>query len=135
MRIFRWKAAIPLGLFLTLVGVGWIFFVDTAVERGIEAIGTAIVGAKVELEEADVQFRNGSVVLRGLQVTDPDAPMTNLVEVAEMVAQVFHARFTLKRAVRNVVFMGMGEPFDNFDEVMRAVAVLSDSGGMSVGPS
>ena len=51
----------------------------------------------------------------------------------EMVAQVFHARFTLKRAVRNVVFMGMGEPFDNFDEVMRAVAVLSDSGGLSVG--
>lgn len=88
MRIFRWKAAIPLGLFLTLVGVGWIFFVDTAVERAIEAIGTAIVGAKVELEEVDVQFRNGSVVLRGLQVTDPDAPMTNLVEVAEMVAQV-----------------------------------------------
>ena len=51
----------------------------------------------------------------------------------EMVAQVFHARFTLKRDLRNLVFMGMGEPFDNFDEVMRAVAVLSDSGGLSFG--
>ena len=51
----------------------------------------------------------------------------------EMVAQVFHARFTLKRDLRNIVFMGMGEPFDNFDEVMRAVAVLSDSGGLSFG--
>lgn len=51
----------------------------------------------------------------------------------EIVAQVFHARFSLRREVRNVVFMGMGEPFDNFDEVMRAAKVLSDSGGLSVG--
>lgn len=29
--------------------------------------------------------------------------------------------------------MGMGEPFDNFDEVMRTVAVLSDSGGLAFG--
>ena len=31
--------------------------------------------------------------------------------------------------------MGMGEPFDNYDAVMRAVAVLTDVGGLGFGPS
>ncbi len=51
----------------------------------------------------------------------------------EMVAQVFHAVHTLKRRVRNLVFMGMGEPFDNFDALMQAIAVLSDSSGLGFG--
>ena len=29
--------------------------------------------------------------------------------------------------VRNVVFMGMGEPFDNYDNVIDAVAALTDN--------
>jgi 23S rRNA (adenine2503-C2)-methyltransferase len=53
----------------------------------------------------------------------------------EIVAQVFWARFGLAKTVRNIVFMGMGEPFDNYDAVMRAVAVLTDIGGMGFGPS
>ncbi|MFN7021326.1 MAG: 23S rRNA (adenine(2503)-C(2))-methyltransferase RlmN [Phycisphaerales bacterium] len=31
--------------------------------------------------------------------------------------------------IRNIVFMGMGEPMDNLDEVLRAVAVLTDHRG------
>ena len=53
----------------------------------------------------------------------------------EIVAQVFFARHVLKREVRNIVFMGMGEPFDNYEAVMRAVAVLTDAGGLGIGPS
>jgi 23S rRNA (adenine2503-C2)-methyltransferase len=53
----------------------------------------------------------------------------------EIVAQVFWARFGLKRQIRNIVFMGMGEPLDNYDAVMRAVAVLTDMGGFGFGPS
>ncbi len=53
----------------------------------------------------------------------------------EIVAQIFCARFVLGREVRNIVFMGMGEPFDNYDVVMRAVNVLMDAGGLQFGPS
>ena len=88
MKIFRWKAAVPLALFLTLVVVGWIFFLDKMVERGIEAAGTAIAGAKVELDEVDVRLRSGAVILRNLQVTDRNAPMTNLVQAEELIAQI-----------------------------------------------
>ena len=54
---------------------------------------------------------------------------------AEIVAQVFWARFVLGKEVRNIVFMGMGEPFDNYSAVMRAVQILMDPGGLGFGPS
>ncbi len=34
----------------------------------------------------------------------------------------------------NVVFMGMGEPLDNFDNVVKAVKILSDPDGLSISP-
>jgi 23S rRNA (adenine2503-C2)-methyltransferase len=52
---------------------------------------------------------------------------------AEIVAQVFIARFILQASIRNIVFMGMGEPLDNYDAVMQAVKVLSDPNGLSFG--
>ncbi|WP_245423933.1 23S rRNA (adenine(2503)-C(2))-methyltransferase RlmN [Methylovirgula sp. 4M-Z18] len=36
------------------------------------------------------------------------------------------------RAVSNIVFMGMGEPLYNFDQVRDAIAVLSDGEGLSL---
>jgi 23S rRNA (adenine2503-C2)-methyltransferase len=50
---------------------------------------------------------------------------------AEIVGQVVAAR-RLGEPVRNVVFMGMGEPFDNFDAVTRAVRVLTDPNGTPI---
>jgi 23S rRNA (adenine2503-C2)-methyltransferase len=35
-------------------------------------------------------------------------------------------------AVRNVVFMGMGEPLDNFDNVVQAIDVISDQRGLNI---
>jgi 23S rRNA (adenine2503-C2)-methyltransferase len=34
--------------------------------------------------------------------------------------------------VRNVVFMGMGEPLDNFDQLIRAIRVLEDQRGLNI---
>jgi 23S rRNA (adenine2503-C2)-methyltransferase len=52
--------------------------------------------------------------------------------VEEIVGQVYTARRRYGRNVRNVVFMGMGEPFDNFDNVIQAVRVLSDQRGLDI---
>ena len=51
----------------------------------------------------------------------------------EIVAQAFIARFHLGYPIRNIVFMGMGEPMDNFDAVSQAIKVFSDQGGMALG--
>lgn len=51
---------------------------------------------------------------------------------AEIVGQVIAARNELGRDIRNVVFMGMGEAFDNFDAVIQAVRVMNDPRGLNI---
>jgi 23S rRNA (adenine2503-C2)-methyltransferase len=57
------------------------------------------------------------------------------LSAAEIVQQVSLAtRFLIERGEerpRNVVFMGMGEPLDNLDQVVRAVDVLRERGGFA----
>ncbi|MBR9981403.1 MAG: 23S rRNA (adenine(2503)-C(2))-methyltransferase RlmN [Desulfatitalea sp.] len=50
----------------------------------------------------------------------------------EMVGQLHAVKVGLGMDVRNVVFMGMGEPLDNFDNVIQAIRVLSDQRGLNV---
>ena len=52
--------------------------------------------------------------------------------VEEIVGQVYQARKRFGAPIRNVVFMGMGEPFDNFDAVIQAVRVLCDQRGLDI---
>jgi 23S rRNA (adenine2503-C2)-methyltransferase len=54
------------------------------------------------------------------------------LSTGEIVGQICTARFALQHAVDNVVFMGMGEPFDNFENVMQAVGVISDQRGLNI---
>lgn len=66
--------------------------------------------------------------------------MRNLT-AAEIVGQVMAARDALhewptktdeNRLLSNVVFMGMGEPLYNFDNVKKAIAILNDGDGMAI---
>jgi len=50
----------------------------------------------------------------------------------EIVAQVHAVRVRMGLRVRNVVFMGMGEPLDNFDNVVQAIEVLADQRGLDI---
>jgi 23S rRNA (adenine2503-C2)-methyltransferase len=53
---------------------------------------------------------------------------------AEIVWQVWAACFRLAVRVDNVVFMGMGEPLDNFAHVAQALRVMSDQRGLDIAP-
>lgn len=48
---------------------------------------------------------------------------------AEIVGQWFAATHIIGRSPKNLVFMGMGEPLDNFDNVIAAIAILKDHNG------
>ncbi|MFO7535094.1 MAG: 23S rRNA (adenine(2503)-C(2))-methyltransferase RlmN [Kiritimatiellia bacterium] len=50
----------------------------------------------------------------------------------EIVWQVHAARFQLGRTIDNVVFMGMGEPLDNLDQVIQAIRVMGDARGLNI---
>jgi len=56
------------------------------------------------------------------------------LEAWEIVAQYMAARFVLGADIRNIVFMGMGEPFDNLDAVLEAVDVLTEPRGAAILP-
>jgi 23S rRNA (adenine2503-C2)-methyltransferase len=47
----------------------------------------------------------------------------------EIVAQVFTARFALGWRFRNIVFMGMGEPLDNAENLIGSLRILLDPSG------
>jgi len=48
------------------------------------------------------------------------------LDTEEIVGQIYTARFHFGYEIRNVVIMGMGEPLDNFDNVIRAIRIISD---------
>lgn len=54
------------------------------------------------------------------------------LSASEIVGQVFNARHILGRDIKNIVFMGMGEPFDNFDALITSVKVLNDQKGCDI---
>ncbi len=57
--------------------------------------------------------------------------LTRNLDAAEIVAQVHDARFVLNWDFSSIVFMGMGEPLDNLDQVLRALEVLFDPRGFA----
>lgn len=54
------------------------------------------------------------------------------LQVHEITGQLFSARNTLGKKISNIVFMGMGEPFDNFDNLVRSIRVFNDQKGFDV---
>jgi len=57
------------------------------------------------------------------------------LQVAEILAQVYLAKQYLKeRKLTNLVFMGMGEPLDNFSNVIKAIRILQHEDTFSFSP-
>jgi len=55
---------------------------------------------------------------------------------AEIVTQVLHVKqeaLKHKRPLTNIVFMGTGEPLDNFSNLMKAVRIINSNKGINIG--
>ncbi len=88
MKIFRWQGLLPFVIVCAALTALWWLLLDTLVKHGIESLGTEMVGARVELDSADVGLVPLKLQLKRLQVTDPEQPMSNMVEVGNMVASL-----------------------------------------------
>lgn len=95
----RWKAVVPAVLVTAIIVTLWMLFADHLVKRGIEALGTDLVGAKVELAGARLRLSHGDLALTGLRVTDPSQPMKNMVEVSSIAGAISLRGLFLKKAV------------------------------------
>lgn len=52
---------------------------------------------------------------------------------AEILSQIYVAQRDLDIRISHVVMMGVGEPLDNYDNVMKFLAMISDSDGLNIG--
>ena len=57
----------------------------------------------------------------------------NSVEIFDQARYFARELKTRNKKITNIVFMGMGEPFHNYDAVMGAVALLNDPHGFGLG--
>lgn len=55
------------------------------------------------------------------------------LETGEIVGELLLAWQDYAARPSNVVFMGMGEPFDNYDAVLKAIRIINDSEGINIG--
>lgn len=51
----------------------------------------------------------------------------------EIADQLLHVRRYSDRPITNIVFMGMGEPFHNYDQVIKAATILNSESGFAHG--
>ena len=109
------------------------FLLGLADGAGIEAVLMRFTGRATACVSSQAGCAMGCVFC----ATGQMGPGRNLA-AGEIVAQVVHAARALRlgrepRRLRNVVFMGMGEPLLNYEAVMRSADILRDPSGLALG--
>jgi uncharacterized protein (TIGR03545 family) len=102
IAIFRWKAVAPLAVFLLLLIGGWLLFGNWLVKRAIEAAGTAVVKAKVEIDHVHASFLQSRLTIYGLTVASPSESLKNVLQADQLDADfetlpLFQKKFIIDR--------------------------------------
>ncbi len=74
--------------FLIVIAVVWFVVVDWVVKVTIESQGTKAVGARVDVAKADLSLFPAGIEVLGLDVTNPDSPMTNALAVKRIFSDI-----------------------------------------------
>jgi len=61
-----------------------------------------------------------------------DMGFTRNLTTAEIVGQVLLAQNVFKTKINNIVFMGMGEPLDNLENVIQAIKIITGQHGIDI---
>lgn len=80
--MIRWSYLIPRATVLGLIWLFGLFLLDPLAERGLESAGSAVLGAKIEVDALELDLFPPGLRLRGFAAADPKDPMRNLVEFA-----------------------------------------------------
>ncbi len=55
------------------------------------------------------------------------------LEVYEMIQQILLIEKYIDRKINSIVIMGIGEPFDNYDNIMKFLSICNEPKGMEIG--
>ena len=84
----RWSGLLTFIVILALLVLGWMFAAGPIIKYSIETFGSQAAGAKVEVGEVKLNFSPLAVEILNVQVANSDAPMENLVEFGQAVADL-----------------------------------------------
>ena len=60
-------------------------------------------------------------------------PFVRNLTSGEIVEQILAIEQDIEDKISNIVFMGIGEPFDNYDNVINAIKILNNQKGLNIG--
>lgn len=60
-------------------------------------------------------------------------PFVRSLTSGEIVEQILAVEQDTNERISNVVFMGIGEPFDNYDNVVKAINIINNQKGLAIG--
>jgi len=86
--VFRWRAIVPLALFLVLVVAAWLLLADRLGRFAVERGGTAVLGARVEVRSLHIALTRGNVTIAGFVAASPFDSLKNLMQADQLVAQL-----------------------------------------------
>ena len=95
----RWQGLLAFVVITALLAFFWLVLVDDLVRRGIERTAAFLVGAEVNVDNADLTFSPLGFVITRIQVTNPDNPETNALDIRRMAFTLDTAQLFLRKTV------------------------------------
>lgn len=94
------------------------------------------------VESVFMRYRHGNTMCISTQVgcrmgcafcASTKAGLVRSLAPSEMLLQILEAERDLDERVSNIVLMGMGEPLDNYDNVMKFLRLVNHEKGLNIG--
>lgn len=94
------------------------------------------------IESVLMQYHHGYTVCLSSQIgckmgckfcASTGIPFVRNLEAGEIVEQIIEIEREENIRVSNIVFMGIGEPLDNFENVMKAIEIINHPKGLNIG--
>ncbi len=120
----RWPGFGLFAVLVLLLSAFSLLFIDGFMERMLESQGSRLVGARVDLDKADLSFMPLGLTLFRLQVTNPDEPMRNGVEIDRLAMGID----SLHLLERKVIIDEMAVQGVRFDTPRQKSGALTQKG-------
>jgi len=121
----RWSGLLTFIVILALFVLGWMFAAGPIIKYSIETFGSQAAGAKVDVGEVKLTFSPLGVEILNVQVANSDAPMENLLEFDQAIADLELMPLLLGKGIINNLSL-TGVEFSTTRSTSGALA--SDSG-------
>ncbi|HIT70964.1 MAG TPA: 23S rRNA (adenine(2503)-C(2))-methyltransferase RlmN [Candidatus Scatovivens faecipullorum] len=94
------------------------------------------------IESVLMQYHHGYTICMSSQIgckmgckfcASTGIPFSRNLEAGEIIEQLLAIEKDSKIRISNIVFMGIGEPLDNYENVMKAIEILNNQKGLNIG--